>query len=269
VKLAELRAALRHPLYRYEARHYWSWGRYEVLGGILVTWWAVLAVVGGLGGLLPTNDAGECALSLAALAVLGRLPLRAAAAGGAALCIAPEKASGQLEQFVLTPIDPWQFCLARMFGRLRGIFMLWALMGAALVLAAFILWTRLGPQDRDADGLFLLAVVVAMQVDSAGMILADAALGMYFSAKERSTVSAVARTLAVCFVVSPLAPPFEIMVVADVAGPLLYNPFSSSGQDMIVMGAVHVLVAGLTAYFFPSDSRKSMEQTFYQPGEAP
>jgi hypothetical protein len=121
--LGPLRAVLGDPFCRYEARRYWTWRRYAWLCLALVVWvellWTWLVLGTNLfGGYV---DEEEAVALLVLLHLLGRAPLSFEASTGAALCIAPEKSSGQIEQFVLTPVDPWRFCLARMAGRLRGL----------------------------------------------------------------------------------------------------------------------------------------------------
>ncbi|HOX08979.1 MAG TPA: hypothetical protein PK280_21465, partial [Planctomycetota bacterium] len=111
---------LADPLYRYEARRHWTPARYIATTAVLLVWtglvayWLAAVALGGGGPDFPV-------MFTLWLALLGRAPLTYMASTGAALCIAPERASGQLEQFLLTPVDSWRFCLARLAGRLKGL----------------------------------------------------------------------------------------------------------------------------------------------------
>jgi hypothetical protein len=270
---ARLRTILADPFYRYEARRYWSPQRYAGTAAFMLGWWALLALLAlaaERAGFVRADGLGPLAAWTLVFCVLGRVPLSVAAAAGAALCIAPEKAYGQLEQFVLTPIDPWRFCLARIGGRLRGVFWLWLAMGAVFAVGAAGVWAAQGAPGGVPGLLLLLIVVAATQLDCAGMILADAALGMHFSAKAHSPTVAMVQTLVVCFVVAPVA---FTMIMFQVGG-AVFVPMVSAGMGnaealfwLLAVVLVRLGIAGVTARYFPDDARKSMEKAFYEPGE--
>jgi hypothetical protein len=208
--LARFRAIRADPLYRYEVRRCWTPRRYIGLGLALAVCWAAV----GLCIYLATDGFDTVFIDeLVWLAVwpllLGRIPLSFLAATGGALSIAPERSAGQFEQVVLSPVDPWRFCQARLFGRLHGLLLVWL----ALILPVVLLWpwlmARLLLVNNGSDLMVVTWVFPAMAVfvhlDLLAMLMVDAATGLRYSAECRSTAGAVFKTYAASFVVIPLA----------------------------------------------------------------
>ncbi len=270
MRLADL---LRDPLYRYEARRYWTGKRYAGAAVLLLGWWGVLLwfLVEGLGEASRGRPDDMVALVVWS-SIAGRMPLSYLAAAGAALAIVPERVSGQLEQFVLTPVDPWRFCLARWAGRLRGLFPFWVGAGAALFLVA--LWQAMAVRPPGVGDVLLVLLVVAAQVDLAAMLMVDAAVGMRFTSTSRSTPEALIKT----FLTSFLLVPFSMMIGAFAGGAtaalIAQRAFGlhygAGSLFAAVLGGVLVRLALGAASVFVSlrDARRAIDRTFYQPERA-
>jgi hypothetical protein len=210
---------LADPLYRWEVRRYWTRRRYAWVAGALLAWWVLAAAwmlsnMEGLG-----HDLDEAMAASVGLAVLGRFPLELLAAIGGALAMVPERSSGELEQLVLTPLDPWRLCWARYVGRMGGIMLLWALAGVVLlvgwpvVLIALFAGSGSTPDIPALSWLLMALVLAALHLDWGLMLLIDGANGLRFSATARSTASAVARSLLRSFLTMPF-----MMAVAMLSG---------------------------------------------------
>jgi hypothetical protein len=211
-------------------------------------------------------------------ALFGRAPLSFVASTGAALCIVPEKVSGQLEQFILTPVDSWRFCLARLAGRLKGLYRFWMMMAwltcAALPLAVGLFGeaagvTELGPV------LVALLVGVAVQVDLAAMLTVDAAVGLRFTATCRSTPAALIKTYRTNFVLTPIsmwigaAAAFGAgMVVSQrilgMGSPWLGSPTTLTCGFLLAV-LVRLGLGALAVKVALRDARNAIRKTFYQP----
>jgi hypothetical protein len=274
--LSALGRILRDPLYRYEARRYWTRWRYGALLWFLLGWWAL--VMAGLYYVssrspYPLDEPQSIAGAICWTSLLGRLPLSWMAATGAALAIAPERASGQLEQMVLTPVDPWRFCLARFLARLRGVFVYWCLVSLPFV----ILWTVHGVRAHDPWGRGTswpaLIYSVASVVDTAAMLVVAAAVGMRFTSTARSTAAALAKTYLAALVLVPIAMFFWALTGMGV-GALISNWFFRGYlSDMTTMGMVFMPVfrmgLGAAAVLVSlRDARRAIGRTFYMPEEA-
>ena len=273
---------LADPLYRYEARRYWTWKRYLWTALLLLLWLAgVCAYFHDLTrwamfrGNLSVEETARLAVMFA---LFGRAPLSFVASTGAALCIVPEKVSGQLEQFILTPVDSWRFCLARLAGRLKGLYHFWMAMAwvtcAALPLAVGLFGraagvTELGPV------LVALLVGVAVQVDLAAMLTVDAAVGMRFTATCRSTPAALIKTYLTNFVLTPIsmwigaAAAFGAgMVVSQrilgMGSPWLGSPTTLTCGFLLAV-LVRLGLGALAVRVALRDARNAIGKTFYQP----
>jgi hypothetical protein len=263
-----LGSILRDPFYRYEVRRYWTWRRYIWLYVALILWlglvWFWLR-----SGAFPLYSRDEVAVFLIALSLLGRAPLSFMASTGAALCIAPEKVSGQLEQFVMTPLDPWRYCLARMAGRLEGLWRIWVVLSTIVCVGALALATT-GQVPRDDHSLLVLVAAAALQLDLAVMLVTDAAVGMRFTAASSSTAAALVKTYLANFVLSPFA-----MFMGGLTGALLAAVVTDRVLDW---GSREVVLAGFLCWFAARlalgalavrvalrDARNAMQRTFYRP----
>jgi len=220
------------PVYRWEVRRFWT-----------RRWWiiATLVVLGGAGLLASLSvfqrvmmlaavggtvsaDSGPpwWGILLSAVATLpgsSRLPLTLLAVIAGALAIAPERESGQLEQFVLTPIDPWRLGRARYAARMRGLVLLFLVLGciglAAVFLAAVtgdIAWfpvpgqmpgTVRGTWSNVSASSYWGGMVSLHCADLLVTLLLDGAIGLAFSSRMRSTGAAVGLALLFSFVVVP------------------------------------------------------------------
>jgi hypothetical protein len=302
--LSALREVLRDPLCRWEARRYWTARRYvwtamALVGfGLLGTgclfgylWWlemlqARLAGAGGGAGTRISVDAldlwGKAILAGFYTVGAARLPLSVAAGLAGALALAPERFSGQLEQFVLTPVDPARFALARAVGRLKGILVFWLALGAFLaVLLVAVLFRGMPdptarPESGAADVLALLQGGLG-QVDLGLMLMLDVAVGMYFSARSRSVAWAVAMALLVSLVVMPVIlylPAFIISLLLIVfniiaGGGTVADPSQSVFALLGLLGAVLHLGLGILALrLWMKWVRRAVRQVFLSP-EAP
>ena len=262
---APLRAVLADPLYRWEARRYWTRRRYALVSGALLAWWAMLLVSAWQAAIYMTASDRQLLTLLVLFAALARLPLLVVSAMGAALSIAPDKASRRLEQFVLSPMAPWRFCMARVAGRLKGIFVLWVCMGGLLFLVAVAGWAVWAPPDSPGWLAVALVAVAALQVDSAGTILGDAALAAHFSAKAGNGAVAVAETFVAAFILIPLV--FAGMLAFAVYGGIL--GLAGQGAPLVlwvlVLALLRLAVLSIALRAYPDDARQSVEKLFLQP----
>ena len=268
MKVAEL---LRDPLYRYEARRYWTARRYAGAAVLLLGWWGVLGWVyfEELRDLATEADPEEMVGMVAWFSLICRMPLSFLAATGAALSVVPDRVSGQLEQFVLTPIDPWRFCLARWAGRLRGLFPFWVCMGAALLVVLLSL-----PAARTVSGAVLLVLLLAAQVDLAMMLMVDAALGMRFSCASRSTTEALVRTYLTAFLGVPffmtmgvLAIFLLLVTVAAFLFDISYSAHVGITMCLAVL-VIRLALGAVVLWGVLHDMRRAVEKAFFRPGEA-
>jgi hypothetical protein len=273
------------PLYRYEARRHWTPKRYALTALALVVWMAAVAF--WLAGDMLAGEGRDFAMMFTVwLALLGRMPLTFVASTGAALCIAPERSSGQLEQFILTPVDSWRFCLARLAGRLRGLLVIGlclmpVLLGIA-VLIALDSW-RMQPQSWGplrtwgTGDLFLPAVIIAFGlIDLPAMLLVDAAVGMRFTAASSHTALALVKTYLVNFLLTP-ASMFLGASLGFFAGLILVRMLgggNGGGSDALAMTVVGITtlatrlgLAAIAVRLALRDARVAIQKTFYEPGE--
>jgi len=301
LNIAGLRAVLRDPLYRWEVRRYWTWPWYALL---LIAVAALTALAGwdlrDRGSVLdegylvyafypaPTTvqsifvNLPRAFPAAALLSLFVRLPLALAAAVGGALAIAPERASGRFEQLVLTPLDPWRFCLARYFGRLTGLLPLWLAAGVLLAVAWSLMvpgltsdYMRFGgrlpsdPEEIRRSTCFL----VAMHVDMAAMLLVCAAVGLRFSATSRSAASAVAKTCLACFILLPV---FMAVAAATGAGLISCAGLAWLGEKLslwtdssllrlILAAPIRLACGGLAVWISLRDARRAVTTAFYDP----
>ena len=272
---------LADPLYRYEARRHWTPGRYAVVAVLLVLWTALVAgwLWGQIGSL---RDWREVAFLTMWLVLLCRVPLGFFASTGAALCIVPERVSGQIEQFVLTPVDSWRFCLARLAGRLKGLMVVGACVVPVAVIGALVVLLRLDehagrtgePADATATVVVPLLVILLGQLDLAAMLVVDAAVGMRFTATSGNAPMALIRTYLANFVLTPVAMFTGAMAAGCVA---VVVTQSSSFEDQYfwrmvaaAVGAVGCRMAlGAWAIRLAlRDARVAIHKTFYQPEDA-
>jgi hypothetical protein len=257
------------PLYRYEARRHWTWRRYLGLGLVLAAW--VIFVPNRLVERFvpyPLSD-----FELAWMLLLSRAPLSFVASTGAALCIVPERVSGQLEQFILTPVDSWRFCLARLAGRLRGLMLVWLgvlLVPVGMLLGACMISGRqlLTGGDGNFAGRFLplFLVFLALHLDLAAMLVVDAAVGMRFSATSSSATAALVKTYLTNFVLTPLAM-YVCAAMAGLGGALCCGemwPFNLVAFGVCAL-VVRLWLAALAVRASLRDARRAMDRTFYQP----
>ncbi len=272
-----LAGLLRDPLYRYEARRYWTARRYAGAAALLLGWWAVLLwyVFEDRGGFPSGDNPGDMVAIVAGCSILGRMPLSYLAATGAALSIVPERVSGQLEQFVLTPVEPWRFCLARWAGRLRGLFPFWLCTGGGLLVVALCLSAR----SSAAGGGLLVLLVVAAQIDLAAMLMVDAAVGMRFTSTCRTTPPALIKTFLTSFVLVPFSMYVAALAGGALAGIVAQRVFGLGGGPYywggaaafisVLCGVLVRLGLGAVAVFVSlRDARRAIDKVFYRPGEA-
>jgi heme/copper-type cytochrome/quinol oxidase subunit 2 len=280
-----LRSILADPLYRWEVRRYWTWRRYLwtalailALSAVVVAYvlWTYYARARGIQTKAsPDWSAGQilmlCGSSVASVA---RVPLCVLAAVGAALAVAPERRSGQIEQLVLTPIEPWRFALARMAGRFRGLFLIWLAVGAVLAGALALLAAcglpalRGGGLAPQALGLRILGSGLS-HLDLGLMLILDTAVGLGFSASSKSTAGAVAKACLVSLLLLPVVlwlPAFGLGAL----GPPAWVRSEEARQIYVV--AVQtvgiVLHAGLgcgALVFFLRRARRTVTRVFDDP----
>jgi len=269
------------PLYHYEARRHWTPKRYAVTALALVLWMAAVAF--WLAHDIFAGQGRDFAMMFTVwLALLGRMPLSFAASTGAALCIVPERVSGQLEQFILTPVDSWRFCLARLAGRLKGLLVIGCcvmpVLLAIAVLAALEFWLRQPntwgpPRTWGAADLFLPALIIAFGlVDLAAMLLVDAAVGMRFTATSAHTAVALTKTYLVNFLLTPASMFLGAMMGSFAAMIVIRGMADRSETPAMLLFCTATLLArlGLAAIAVRlalRDARVAIQKTFYEPGD--
>ncbi len=209
------------PLYRWEVRRHWTPRRYAAWVVLALACWALAAVF-----VLGTRwrGPGEIVGAGLLIAFLGRFPLEFLAVLGGALAIVPERSSGEFEQLVLTPLDPWRFCLARYVARMKGVAVLWLLAGLILltVWLPVVLAASAGSYGRvSIDGhwpwtVIAPSILAAMYVDWGLVLLIDGASGLRFSAAANSAASAVSRAMLRSFLTLPL-----VLAMAAISGQLI------------------------------------------------
>jgi len=270
-----LRDLFHDPLYRWEVRRYWTRGRRLLSLLLLGGWWSLTYYVTERAGWYDGNfEVREVVLILAGVSLLSRGALSFLAATGAALSVVPEKASGQLEQFVLTPVDPWRFCLARYLGRLRGLLLPWVLTAGALAWGVLFAWLDDTGAETPARLVIPLLVILAAQVDLAMMLTVDAALGMRFSCASRSTVEALARTYWTAFLVVPFFMTMGVLAIflllVTVAAFLFDISYSAHVEITMCLAVLVIRLAlgTLVVWGVLHDVRRAVEKTFFRPGEA-
>jgi hypothetical protein len=260
---------LADPLYRWEVRRYWTWRRYLGTALAVLALWplAALGAVAFATTVGVPGSPGGWVIFLVVLSLLGRLPLSFAASTGAALAIVSERVSSQLEQLVMTPVDSWRFCLARYFGRLRGLAPYWLAGGVCYLAFLLVLDSTLDEPIGMGSVLLVLGMAVAMHLDAAVMIGVDAAVGMHFTATARSTPAALIKTYLLNFALIPF-----IMVGLPIACAnyvqVLVTP--GWGYQWEPLGAVYLLSAvlvraaggALVARYMLGQARAAMHRTF-------
>ncbi len=268
-----LRDLFRDPLYRWEARRYWTWRRYLSVSLFMLIWVAAgsmpavmeLLDIAGY-GIAPwvffMRWLGSSALVHASWRVV--LCLLAIVAGATA--IAPEKVSGHFEQFLLTPVEPRRYALTRLAGRLRGFFVIWLALWP-LVLAAAPVGARIitaGGIAPDSDMVWIgFAFMVLLHLDLLILITMDAAVGLRFSSTSGRTVWALLKSLLVCFLLVPAVTGFGALL-ASVQGADRGTPAAVP----LAMVTAHMVLAALIAYLCLKQTERAVEKAFYQPGEA-
>jgi hypothetical protein len=269
---ADPRSLFADPLYRYEARRYWNWRRYLGTVVALAAWWPV--VIGYfLFGPYGVREGEDVVAAVCWFSIVGRAPLNYLAATAGALAIVPEKVSGQLEQFILTPVDPWRFCLARMAGRLRGLFFFWGLYALGFALAWPIITASVVRGAGAGTYSTVMTVVVASMVDLAAMLVVDAAVGMRFTSTSSRTSAALVKTYLTSFLLLPLA--MFVWAAAGMAvGALIADRFLDLyGEARFAAGIVAAVVfrlglGAIAVRLALRDARRAVGATFYRP-EAP
>ncbi|HOX08977.1 MAG TPA: hypothetical protein PK280_21455 [Planctomycetota bacterium] len=213
---AALRAVFRDPIYRWEARRYWTWRRYlwialallafAALGGGCIAWSVWLATQAAPGQAADFTDIpGLVTIFGLYAASTARYPLCFAASLAGSLLFVPERLSGQLEQFVLTPVSPNRFVAARIAGRLRGLLLFWlatcAILGVTILgMAVYGLPALM--EERGAS--LTIANTLVTQLDLGLLLVLDLVVGACYSARARSTAGAVAMSLLMSFLVLPI-----------------------------------------------------------------
>ncbi len=270
-----LAGLLRDPLYRWEVRRYWTRGR-RLLSLLLVGgWWSLTYYVTERAGWYDGHfEVREVVLILAGVSLLSRGALSFLAATGAALSIVPERVSGQLEQFVLTPVDPWRFCLARCLGRLRGLLLPWALTAGALACGVLFAWVDDTGAEDPALLVMPLLMILAAQVDLTMMLMVDAAVGMRFSCSSPSTAEALAVTYVLAFLGVPFLMTIGVLGISFLFVMVASGLFGfSDSAHMEIAGCLAVLVIRLAlgavvVWGVLRDARRAVDGVFFQPGEA-
>jgi len=276
--LSALRYVLRDPLCRCEARRYWTWRRYAWCGGFMAAWAGGITLWAGLawGRWSAYPQPVEDLLVAVAAFWLLTLPLDLVAGTAGALSIAPERESGQLEQMILTPVEPGRFCRARLAARLKGVLALWALTGPLLAGCAVFAWKCWLVSDDQVA--WFAAAWAVMYLMCPAMLAVGTATGMRYSATARSTALAAARTYPVVLLVLPAAMLWGIFTVSTIVAGCAAGMIVMFLGESLTLVALVPLTAGLVLLptaFAVMSVRKSlgeacaaMEKVFYSPGEA-
>ncbi len=121
---------------------------------------------------------------------------------------------------MLTPVSPWRFFLVRLAGRLKGVFLLWAVTAVLCLLGTGL--AALGSTSGISFVLLLLLALV-IQLDTVGMLLMDAATGLRHSAASATVTGAFARTYLAVFLLEPLS-----MNILGSVGDMIFALFARS-----------------------------------------
>jgi hypothetical protein len=270
----------RDPFYRYEARRYWRESRY-VWTGLFMFFWAA----GGTALLLanfrarswwgPTGSLMEWLGGVVLVHISWRAVLGLFALVAGATAIAPERASGHLEQFVLTPIEPRHYALARYAARLKGFFVIWLVLSLALgglfiygvclcsverkaSYHGYITWEPLSVGTISLSGLFLLL----LHLDMFLWVMMNAALGFRFSSTSRATVWALVKAVPIAFVVVPL-----VTGIGALAGSVQGLDAESPAMVLVAGVITNTILALLIMYLCLKQAERAIEKAFFRPEE--
>jgi hypothetical protein len=212
---------LADPLYRWEVRRYWTWRQYIIALVVMSVWWGVTGICALS---LSTGSAEEMVLVSACASFLGRLPLSLMVVIGGALAVASDRFSGELEQLVLTPLDPARVMWGRYWARMSGIMLLWALASVVPI----VIWpaglstghlARSGELGTSTGFWISLALLMAvMHLDWGVMLLADGAEGLSSSTTARSRPGALFDALLGSFMATPIMLGFAALLGALAGG---------------------------------------------------
>ncbi|HOX08978.1 MAG TPA: hypothetical protein PK280_21460 [Planctomycetota bacterium] len=270
---------LADPLYRWEVRRYWTWRRYAAVAGAAVAGcvMAALVVIGSLKRPYWDLDTALAASASALFALICRIPLEFTAVLGGALSVVPERSTGEFEQFMLTPLDPWRLARARYFARVQGTLRVWVLVGLPLIVlwpGALLLSSKAGPGNALGTTwrtwLTLCLVLGIMHLDWGLMLLVDGANGLRFSTTAKGVPSAVVQSLLRSFLTIPLMLAIAAasgMIMGMLAGLMIGWTKPSwlwvAGAILFRMGMGLVILTDDL-----SRSRRGTERICFQPGEA-
>jgi hypothetical protein len=274
-----MKRILQDPIYRYEARRFWTWRRYMWTAAFMFLWvgGSVVLVLVELEDV--RRDSADTLEEFLALTVAAHLAWRAVlcllALVGGVMTIAPEKASGHFEQFVLTPVEPRRYALMRYAGRLKGFVLIWLVLG--LVLAGLFAYGFAACSEMSRDqvsygyrvevvpfdaGNVLAACLflLLLHLDMLLMIMMDAAVGLRFSSTSRRPAWALVQALLVSFLAVPLVTGFGAALGA--ANGVIYE---TSTMVPLASVLVHMVLGVLIMYLCLKQAERAIEKAFYRP----
>jgi hypothetical protein len=282
---------LADPLYRWEVRRYWAWRRYVwgllLLAAVILVWcgaeYLVEASASGPG--VPSGPSLSWRATAFAYADYfydhARVALCLLGALTGALMLAPEKASGLLDQFKLTTMDPWRLALARYLAGLRPLFVAWLLVGNVLLAVTCFaigenvphgMGQQLWPILDGETARQYLAALALKHLELAILVGLCAAVGLRFSASSPSTPAALLKTGLVCLLLLPL--PFKLLQAA-------VNALESAAMKTLSIDAEHwyvrlldwgldwstvvnAVAAAFALGYFLKRAHRATEKAFYE-----
>jgi hypothetical protein len=265
--------SLLDPIYRLEVRRYWTWRRYCAAAAVVAAWWALALAVYFLvlGNEIPRKaHFWRLAVPVIWLWFVGRFPLCFMAATGTALAVSSERASGVLEQLVLTSIDSRRYFTTRYMSRLHGLFFFWLATACASVFGAIIV--QPDAYELSLGQFFLiLALIFLAQVDLAVLIMIDGAVGFRLGSEPRPQSAVLARTYAVAFLFVPAVLLMTVVLVGLLVGGCL--GFGLVGEEGVYLVLALMVAARLSCAWIMlrgllRDAQGAADRVLFQPDGA-
>jgi hypothetical protein len=240
------------PFYRYAARRYWRKWRFAMLLCGIVAWCLCsnllvpaffgcyvllchLCKAPCLSDLFLCSSASKVFVGAIMSLLVLRVPLTLMALLGGTTAFWQDKDENRLEQFVVTPIEPWRFALARLHARIDSLKTIW--WGAALLLGLLSLGCLMAKWGNDlTEGVILVAIMAVLHLDLALMIRVDAYLGLRFSASCRTRTGSLVWALPIGLLLLPLATLTFSGAIGSFGGKQLVAPMGA--KDAVALAEV-------------------------------